>query len=223
MRYFTADPHLLHEKVAAIRFPNSENPVRDMMTVFLRNIRGLSRGDQLWILGDLTVGYSHHETLALNAIKSVLDEMGPMAPQIHFIAGNHDTVSSVHRDAWKSQRKFLDVFTSVQQYAKIRIAGKDVLLSHFPYASLGDGPNREGARYPLFRIPELEDGAAPLIHGHTHQTNPHAPRRLHIRDEFVDGPIDYNQYCVSWDVARKFVKEDELIEWLTDPEENEDV
>lgn len=203
-RYFTADSHLLHEKVGKIRFPNSETPVQDMVDVFFRQIKKLRRGDQLWILGDLTRGSVFDENEILRYLKAHLAELGPMAPQLHLITGNHETCAPLHRDGWKRQGRFLEVFSSVQQYAKIRINGTDVLLSHFPYANLGDGPGREGARYLPFRLP---DHNIPLVHGHTHQTTPHAV-------PVGDWSTDDTQYCVSWDVSRGLVHENTLGNWI---------
>lgn len=213
-RYFTADPHLLHEKVAKIRFPFSPTPQSDMLSVFMRQVDKLRRGDQLWILGDLTRGSVYDETLVLNELRAMLAEKGQMAPQLHLITGNHDTCSPLHKDGWKRQGRFLEVFSSVQQYAKLRINGTNVLLSHFPYANLGDGPDREGARYLPFR---LADHRVPLVHGHTHQSEPHAEPYILTWDEWKKGKIkDKMQYCVSWDVSRGLVHENTLGSWVSE-------
>lgn len=210
-RYFTADPHLFHDKVAKIRFPESNVPGADMLRVFLDSVAHLHRGDQLWILGDLTVGHSRDEAMALDHLESILDSLGKDRPTLHLISGNHDTVSSIHKDGWKSQEKFRRVFSSIQDFAKMRMDGTDVLLSHFPYQSLGDGPERTTSRYNEFR---LADTGFPLIHGHTHQPMKHSPTRVRIWDEWEVGPIDRKQFCVSWDAHRGLVHEKVLVEWI---------
>lgn len=185
-----------------------------MVNVFKRGLERLYRGDQLWILGDLTMGTNLHETLALDLIRNFKESRGKHAPQIHLIWGNHDSGSPTQRDGWKRHRKFLEVFDSVQSTARLRINGTNVLLNHFPYTNLGDGPNREGSRYPEYRIP---NHGTPLVHGHTHQTTPHAvPRDISGSPQYLRVAVgqDTSQYCVSWDVARKFVPETDLMDWL---------
>lgn len=158
----------------------------------------LSVTDEVWLLGDVSGGQKEEELHALGLLRD--------APaSLHLIAGNHDSVSAIHRNGWKHQRRWLNVFTSVQSFGRVRLAGRQVLMSHFPYARSGDGPDRDESRYLEFRLP---DEGFPLLHGHTHQMTPHmlAPD---------SGEADLTQFCVSWDAHRGLVAEHELNGWLS--------
>lgn len=209
MRYFVADTHFGHHKVADIRFPEyafpgGEHSLQAMDNEILIQLCKLTKKDQLWILGDISGG--KQESYALNLLADVKAHTGA---QLHLIAGNHDSVSSIHREAWKHQKRFLEVFDSVQQFAKMRFGSHTALLSHFPYKVLGDGPDRgDRSRYNEFRLP---DTGYPLIHGHTHQTKPHVT--LTSKDLKHSYEMK-NQYCVSWDVHRGLVTENHIQEWL---------
>lgn len=212
MRYFVADLHLGHKKVSDLRYPEwagQELSTQVMDNVIISQMCKLTSGDQLWILGDISGG--KEEEYALNTLADIKEHTGV---QLHLIAGNHDSVSSIHRDAWKRQSRFLEVFDSVQQFARLRFGQNNVLLSHFPYKNLGDGPNRgDRSRYNEFRLP---DEGFPLIHGHTHQTTPHVTLQVKNYRQHGDvEPIEIkNQYCVSWDVHRNLVREDIIQDWL---------
>jgi len=195
MRYFTADLHLGHIKVAKLRFPESAEYLKDDKVqslhdvTILRQIQKLTKRDDLYILGDLSSGNAAQERNALSMLRMLKEDIGF---GMHLIAGNHDSVSSIHKRGRRKQREFLETFDSVQQFAPIDIAGETLLMSHFPYASLGDGETRQGSpRYLEFRLP---DAGYPLLHGHTHQT-------AHWNT------LDFKQYCVSWDASRDIVPE----------------
>lgn len=189
-RYFVADLHLGHEKVSKIRgFTN----IIDHDLVVLGQLNRLKSNDELFVLGDISGGKRDDENRALALLKDLDGN-----PRIHLIAGNHDSVSSIHRNGYTRNKAFREVFESVRDFARIRMAGRQVLLSHYPYASSGDGPGREGTgRYLEYRLP---DTGGLLIHGHTHQTTPHYnnPREI----------------CVSWDVRRGLTSEADLNTWI---------
>lgn len=213
MRYFVADLHLGHHKVADVRFPEFNDPsgelsLQAMDNVIISQMCKLTSSDQLWILGDISGGKS--EEYALNTLGDIKEHTGV---QMHLISGNHDSVSSINRNGWKRQSRFLEVFDSVQQFAKLRFGQDNVLLSHFPYKILGDGPNRgDSSRYNEFRLP---DEGFPLIHGHTHQTKPHVTLDMDFKHHgYLSAFEMINQYCVSWDVHRDLVREDEIQDWL---------
>ena len=201
MRYFTADLHLGHLKVAKIRFPESAEHLSDdnLLSlhdgVILRQIQHLTKRDDLYILGDISSGSAAQERSALSRLARLKNSYGF---NLHLISGNHDSVSSIHKRGRRKQREFLETFDSVQQFAPIDIAGQTLLMSHFPYANLGDGAGRDGARYLEFRLPDM---GYPLIHGHTHQRT------------YWNG-IDPKQYCVSWDASRDLVPENRIEKWV---------
>lgn len=149
--WFTADPHLGHKLVAGLRgFDGPDEHDSHFIAMWHKLVRA---DDQVWVLGDLNMSTP---TYALSVFANLLGRK-------HLLGGNHDACHPMHRDAHKYQRRYLEVFDSVQTMARRRIAGHDVLLSHFPYAA-----DRGEARYTQYR---LADEGRWLLHGHTHQNH----------------------------------------------------
>jgi calcineurin-like phosphoesterase family protein len=107
----------------------------------------------VWVLGDIAVA----------DLDGALEKIQALPGTKHLISGNHDPSHPMHRKAAASQKRMLTAFDSVQPFARRRIDGEDVLLSHFPYN--GPGGDRGEIRYPQWRLPDL---GAWLLHGHTH-------------------------------------------------------
>jgi calcineurin-like phosphoesterase family protein len=102
----------------------------------------------------------------------------------------------MHRDSFTKQRRYLDVFRSVQAYGRRRIEGREVLLSHFPYT--GDTPSRGQDRHLQHR---LRDYGVPIIHGHVH-----SPQRVTRSSVRTDWGMRTNTLQVhvgvdAWDLA----------------------
>lgn len=154
-RWYTSDPHFGHAKVAEIRgYGRTPLAVALHDDVIVRNWNAVvGKDDDVWITGDLTLRNP-------DAIWPVIDQLNGTR---HLILGNHDRAWPGHRDAHKWQRRYLDHFASVQAFARHKIAGQDVLLSHFPYEGSGDHTDEE--RHVPYRFRD-RDGW--LIHGHVH-------------------------------------------------------
>jgi calcineurin-like phosphoesterase family protein len=149
--WFTSDTHFVHEKVADLRgFASTEQHDEAIASAWNSVVQPQ---DIVWHLGDVGLG---SET-------AVLTWVACLNGKKHLVTGNHDPVWPGHRDARKHQRKWLAVFESVQAFAKTRIEGETVLLSHFPYS----GDHTETDRATQFR---LRDEGALLLHGHLHCT-----------------------------------------------------
>ncbi|MGC0365028.1 calcineurin-like phosphoesterase family protein [Rhodococcus sp. 27YEA15] len=180
--YFTSDLHFGHSMIAEIRGYSS---IDDHDAELVESITStLSKGGQLWILGDLSSGGSRSEARALEIL-----EVLSRGYELHLIAGNHDSCHSMHRDAHKHQRRFLDVFSSVQTFARRKVAGRNVMLSHFPYV----GDHTDVDRAEAYR---LRDEGMWLLHGHTHQaeplTEPHS-RQLHVGWDTWKRPVSLEE------------------------------
>lgn len=169
--WFTSDLHLGHRFVSSLRGFVS---VEDHDAAITDNWNALVQPkDQIWLLGDLTLS---NPTRALAVIADLPGTK-------HFIAGNHDACHPNHRESHKWQAKFLEVFDSVQPFARRKVAGQDVLLSHFPYAA----DHTETARYTQWR---LRDEGAWLLHGHTHTAVKQRGKELHVGvDAWNFGPV----------------------------------
>lgn len=162
--WFTSDFHLGHRLVSGIR---GFSEVTDHDSAIEENWRRrVHPKDHVWVLGDLIVSQGQLEH-ALNVIHRL--------PGVkHFIAGNHDPCHPMHRDAHRWQRRYLEAFDSVQPFARRRVGGVNVLLSHFPYRSDHTGE----ARYMQYR---LRDEGEWLLHGHTHSALKRtSTREIHV-------------------------------------------
>lgn len=175
-RWFVGDLHFGHPLVAGLRgFPTTQEHDEHIVRKWCKQVKD---GDEVFVLGDISGGSSAKTQAALDIIAELPGTK-------HLISGNHDPVASMHRNAWKWQARFREAFTSVQDYARIRVNGEDILLSHYPY---GD------KRYRQYALPFL---GKPLIHAHTHSKERYSVSGL----------------CVSWEAWGRMVGLGDVIEW----------
>lgn len=154
--YFTSDLHIGHRKVAELRgFESVEAHDEAILSQFDK----LTHKDQVWVLGDLALSSAGH--------RLVLARLASCNASLRLVSGNHDPVSSVHRGAHLRQRHYLQVFESVQDFARVSVGPIQVLLSHFPYSGVGSEGHGVEERYTQYRLTDL---GMPLLHGHTHLT-----------------------------------------------------
>lgn len=168
--WLSSDTHFLHAMVAKIRgFPGSEEHDEAITARWNEAVRP---DDLVWHLGDVGLG---NET-------RVLEQAARLNGRKQLVTGNHDPCWPGHRDSRKHQRRWLEVFESVQAFAKIRLDGRMVLLSHFPY----EGDHTAEERHSQFR---LRDEGAWLIHGHTHQPGRLGPHPRFLSVAAAGGPF----------------------------------
>jgi calcineurin-like phosphoesterase family protein len=146
--WYTADLHFGHAKVAQLR-EFADVDVHDNLIACNWGAK-VRTNDIVYVLGDIAVS---NPTRALEILHN-------LPGRKHLIVGNHDACHPMHREAHKWQAKYFTAFESVQPYARRRIGGMNVLMSHFPYAA-----DRGETRYPQYRLPDLGEF---LLHGHTH-------------------------------------------------------
>lgn len=169
--WFTADLHIGHRRVAGLRGFDDDAAGHDAALARRWDAR-VADTDVVWLLGDISGGGRGSQQRALAWIAA--------RPGIkHLIAGNHDSVHPMHEDAHKALPAYLEVFASVQQSARRKLAGHRLLLSHFPYRDGSDlGEKRAAGRFDQWRLP---DCGAWLLHGHTHSTARRSgPRSIHV-------------------------------------------
>lgn len=198
--WFTSDLHLGHERVAAIRgFDNPAHHDEEIIDMWWETV---GERDQVWVLGDVAVGQ----------IDWALEIVAGLPGEKHLIWGNHDAGHPMHRQAHRKGRRYTEPvtystrapFASAQAFARRKIAGVDVLLSHFPYQ--GDTPGRDRDRFPEYRLRNCD---MPLLHGHTHSSLP--PQSYTWPD---GGP----QFHVGLDAHdMKLVPLDRIEAWLRSP------
>lgn len=151
--WFTSDLHLGHDFVARTRgFDQTAEHDDAVSDAWVAKVRAK---DTVWVLGDLALA---NPTYALSVL-------APLPGIKNLVWGNHDRGWPAHRNAHTQARPYMDVFASVQAFARRRIDGAEVMLSHFPYD--GDTDGRPVDRHEQYRLRDL---GLPLIHGHTHST-----------------------------------------------------
>lgn len=199
--FFTSDLHIGHKLVAGLRgfwdednvdddgnaAPDTLEHARTVAAIWDATVKP---SDTVFVLGDT----------GLSNWSYVLNWFDNRPGTKHLIAGNHDPVHPARSDAIKLQKEWLHVFATINPYTTRKIAGEKVLLSHFPYASYGDGTTHgepgEG-RWSEWRADERLGKL--LIHGHTH-----GPERAH----------DGNQFHVGWDAWGGLVPMQTIVDWV---------
>ncbi len=146
---FTADLHLGHQKVAGLR--GFDDWLHHDATIANNWRSAVDPKDTVWILGDFSCGREGH---ALRMLRSLPGKK-------RLILGNHDDAHPMHRHASQAMARYGDVFEYVAMAGRVKLAGRDVLLSHFPYMDDHDSE----VRYSQWRL--MYKGM-PLLHGHTH-------------------------------------------------------
>lgn len=181
--WFISDLHIGHGTVSDIRgFDSVESHDKHLAAQWDSQI---GDDDQVWVLGDISAGGAKAQRNALEWLKN--------RPGIkHLVAGNHDGVHPMHRDAHKWHPQYLEVFASIAQTARRRIYGKEVLLSHFPYVD----DHAEPHRHDQWKLP---DCGVPVLHGHTHlpdkdSVSTRGTLQIHVGVDAHDlGPVSIDQ------------------------------
>jgi len=193
MRWFTSDLHIGHRLVAGIRgFTGADGePDTSAHNASLADMWDgtVNAQDIVYILGDI----------ALRATEETFNWIDARAGRKILVAGNHDAVAGFHSSASREQRRWLEHFESIHDFLNLKINGRRVALSHYPYA--GEGAREGVERYSQWRLKDL---GQPLLHGHTHG------------NEVAHG----HQYHVGLDAhGLNFVPESAIALWLNTLEE----
>lgn len=158
--YFTSDLHLGHGFVAALRgFETAENHDEALALNWAATVR--KKDDIVWVLGDVTLNRFSRRACWFEGLPG----------RKRLILGNHDRAHPMHRDAHNHLAEYLGVFEYVSTAGRARIAGQDVLLSHFPY----DADRGDEVRGAQWRLPDF---GQPLVHGHLHVPERHSQSAL---------------------------------------------
>lgn len=174
--FFTADSHFRHARVAEIRGHAVEE--HDELLIELWN-KAVTPRDEVWHLGDVTIK-------SFQEVKPLLQRLNGT---IHLITGNHDSCWPGHRQSHRHQREWLEVFASVQAYARRRVGKRQVMLSHLPYA--GGGDHTETERHAEFR---LRDNGSWLLHGHVHDAWRQRGRMINVGVDVWDmAPVSWSK------------------------------
>lgn len=176
--WFTSDLHYGHKLVAGHRGFGDDVAAHDAWLADMWTST-VGKDDQVWVLGDI----------AMSDTSGALGWIGSMPGRKHLIVGNHDQVHPMHKSAHKHMKSWMQFFDSIQMSATKKIGNHQVLLSHFPYWSYGDGPDRPTARYQQWRMPDL---GLPLLHGHVHGTVQGHGNSLHVGVDAWKGFLSFD-------------------------------
>lgn len=171
-----SDLHLNHTFVAGLRGMT----VDEHNSLICQRWADVVRKDDIvYVEGDVALGDRRAAMEALSALPG----------RKRLIAGNHDTCHPFYRDAAKKEEIYRIAFEWIAPFARRRIAGHEVLLSHFPYHA---DHSTGFSRYMQYRLP---DRGMWLLHGHLHSP------RIWTSDHEIH---------VGWDAWGRLVSESEI-------------
>jgi calcineurin-like phosphoesterase family protein len=114
--FFTSDTHFGHGGALGLyRRPFASVPAMDEALIARWN-ETVGPDDEVWHLGDFAIRQRH---------AVVVELLGRLAGNKHFVTGNNDPAETTALDAW----------ASVQPYAEISIDGVFLVLCHYPFRS----------------------------------------------------------------------------------------
>lgn len=149
--WFTADLHLGHARIVEL----SHRPfssIEEHDESLAKNWKSrVGPEDIIWVLGDIAIE---------SKWRHALDIIGDLPGRKRLITGNHDQAWVGKPDWARFIGAYQEVFEVVTPWARTRVMGTKVVLSHFPY----EGDHTEGSRFDEYRLRV----GKPLIHGHTH-------------------------------------------------------
>lgn len=182
----TSDTHFDHDLVAGLRGFASPGDHDAHVADTWNSI--VTDRDTVWHLGDVGMG----------RLRRWRDTVENLNGTIHLVTGNHDTVApGVSRRAHRDQREWMEVFASIQPFARLRRGDAHLLLSHYPYS--GEGMRDLPERFTQYR---LRNEGLPLAHGHTHSgerlTSDEGTPMIHVGWDAWGGPVDLD---AVWDLA----------------------
>ena len=163
VNFVTSDTHFGHARIIEL-CTRPFGDVDEMNEELVRRWNHVVGADDTVLhLGDLALGEREHSiglTAALNGRKLV-------------VPGNHDLFWSHYRASAKYKALNAELLERagwelMPEEFTATLDGREVLISHFPYAGDSHGEDRYAELRPV-------DMGLPLVHGHTHHTD-HGPR-----------------------------------------------
>jgi len=197
--FYTSDQHVGHKFISGlrgfwtvdqdgVRVPDVEAHNASIAAKWDAQVRA---NDTVYVLGDTSMSWN----------ESVQAWWAARPGIKHLISGNHDGTHPLHSKYKKALKDWAPYFDTIQSQGSIKVEGRQIILSHFPYWSYGDGFDWDGeprdtARFEEWRVSEIPGRL--LIHGHTH-----GPEQAHD-----------SQFHVGWDAWHDLVHEREVVAWV---------
>lgn len=190
--WFTSDLHLGHENVAVAH--RGARSVEQHDQVIINNLMSrLQSGDDLYILGDLSLGRKRDIDHAVTLLSPVSKRVGYR--HMHLIRGNHDP-----KARWATLR-LAEVFSTITDSMVLQVADMPpLILSHYPSRQVANMVARTGVpagcssnafdAKVLYGNSLTRDDTHVLLYGHTHDNTPTRPEW---------GSLDINVGVDAWD------------------------
>lgn len=184
-RHFSSDEHFDHHNIIGYcsrPFPTVEEMNFEMVERWNSTV---APGDEVWCLGDASLGKG----------LSGLAYIGLLNGYKILVPGNHDKVACYHKGAQAARALYLAAGFDeiVDGPVSLEIAGRRVLVDHFPYLGDSHGRDRYVQQRPV-------DRGGWLLHGHVHDL-------WRQRDRMINVGVD------AW--GGRPVSEDELAALIT--------
>ena len=173
--WFTSDLHLGHESVALVH--RGARSVEQHDRAIVSNLlRCLQSGDDLYILGDLSLGRKRDVDHAVTLLTSVSRRVG--YKHMHLIRGNHDPKAK-----WATLR-LAEVFSTITNTMVLQVAN---MVAHTGVPT-GCSSNAFDPKV-LYGNSLTRDETHVLLYGHTHDQTPTRPEW---------GSLDINVGVDAW-------------------------
>lgn len=191
MKWFVSDLHFYHKNIIHLQdrpYKSVDDMNNDLVRIWNAHV---AKGDTVYVIGDFSFG-NYPET------KAIVEQLN--GTKI-LIRGNHD-------ERFNTSTFIKMGFKDVYDHTIIKLNGKKVVLSHYPYnppwyKKLWEKLRRPNYKkwYTQFR---LNDYGLPLIHGHNHS----GPSNFYTTNKGA-------KCCnVAWDISFRLIPETEIIAWL---------
>jgi calcineurin-like phosphoesterase family protein len=168
--FYHSDWHFNHDFVARTRGYATSQEHDDALIDSINTVA--TKRDHIWVLGDVFMG----------SVTAGLKQIERIRATKHLVLGNHDAVHPMHKGSHNKLRRFLEVFETVSLHEQHTIAGRKVMLSHFPYA----GDHYDADRYEQWR---LRDEGLWLINGHVHHAWLRNGRQINVGVDYWPVPV----------------------------------
>lgn len=144
VKYFIADCHFFHDKLNTVMdrrgFANAEEMNAHMLEKWNARVRST---DDVFILGDLSVGNAEQTNALLKELKG----------KLYLIEGNHDRFS-------KNKKYDASRFEWIKPYAEMHDHKRKLILCHYPIVNY----NRQ------YRLDDNGKPTTYMLYGHVHDT-----------------------------------------------------
>ena len=191
MRYYISDLHFFHESMNT-RMDNRGFPTVEEMNEYMVNAWNLrvNRGDEVVILGDLSIGKRAETETVLKRLKG----------KKYLVTGNHDKFL-------KDKDFDQSLFANIQPYMEMNDNKRKVILCHYPVFCYNGQYKKESEKM----------GGVYMLHGHVHDTYDQVlVDRFTSETKQVSRTIRGEMIPIQCNILNCFCKWSDYIPWTLD-------